>query len=514
MFSRHVLYGLALLQAFVASSPLPLDTVPHYFQKNPFTRREVPVTQIAKELGAIISSHSAIYLPSNSSFADVTHRWNTLAPPDIQIAVQPAEESDISKIVKYCNQNSLEFLAVNRGHGFTTSLSKFKGVQIDLKLLKSMTIQSDKKSALFQAGSWAHEVIPALWDKGYVTATGSNECVGIAGPALGGGHGRLEGLYGLVSDNIVHLNVVLADGSTISVNETSNNDLLWAMKGAGHNFGIVTSFKLKIYPIQSKTWHYHNYYWTHDKLEAVLKELNKIQDNGKTPVLLGASYGQISLNETLNKKEATLWWTFAYGGPAADAEKILSPFNAIEALSQEIGDVSYPEIIFPQGTSNANCVAGSLAIATSLLKTYNITAQRQTVDLFNKNLALYPDLAKSSRLYLEGYATKGMQDIDAASTAYPHRDQNHLIFFTTTVPKGSNLLEPAKTWAKDTWDLWNAGQPGQKPAMYVNYATGNDYESLESIYGYDSWRLERLRGLKNKYDPHNRFRFYVPIISS
>lgn len=123
------------------------------------------------------------------------------------------------------------------------------------------------------------------------------------GPGLGGGHGRLEGLYGLVLDNIIHLNVVLADGSTIAVNETSHEDLFWGMRGAGHNFGIVTSFKIKIYPMKSTTWHWHNYYWTQDKLETVFEELNKIQDNGSTPALWGASYLQISFNRTISETE-------------------------------------------------------------------------------------------------------------------------------------------------------------------------------------------------------------------
>ena len=123
------------------------------------------------------------------------------------------------------------------------------------------------------------------------------------GPALGGGHGRLQGLHGLVADNMLHLNVVLADGSTIAVNETSHKDLFWAMKGAGHNFGIVTSVDVKIYPSLSPTWHWHNYLWAEDKLESVFKELNKLQDNGDGPVLLGSSFGSIALNKSISETE-------------------------------------------------------------------------------------------------------------------------------------------------------------------------------------------------------------------
>lgn len=121
------------------------------------------------------------------------------------------------------------------------------------------------------------------------------------GPGLGGGHGRHEGLYGLISDNLINLNVVLADGTSVRVNETSHPDLLWAMKGAGHNFGIVTSFELKIWPREVDTWHYHNYIWTEDKLEALFTEANKLHQDGDTPVNLALSYNSISLNKDVDK---------------------------------------------------------------------------------------------------------------------------------------------------------------------------------------------------------------------
>jgi hypothetical protein len=87
------------------------------------------------------------------------------------------------------------------------------------------------------------------------------------GPGLGGGHGRHEGLYGMICDNIRQMNVVLADGSSILVSETSHSDLYWETRGAGHNFGIVTSFEANIYPRGLDTWYYRNYIWSSDKLD-------------------------------------------------------------------------------------------------------------------------------------------------------------------------------------------------------------------------------------------------------
>lgn len=72
----------------------------------------------------------------------------------------------------------------------------------------------------------------------------------------------------------------------------------------------------------------------------------------------------------------------------------------------------------------------------------------------------------------------------------------------------------AEQWAKEIWDLWLEGEgPGARSAIYVNYALGTDYETREAIYGDEKWRLQRLVDLKHKYDPYNRFRYFVPILS-
>lgn len=285
------------------------------------------------------------------------------------------------------------------------------------------------------------------------SATGSCSCVGMMGPGLGGGHGRYEGLYGLISDNIVNLNVVLADGKKIRVNNKRHPDLFWAMQGAGHNFGIVTSFELKIYPRKVDSWHYHNYIWKQDQLETVFKELNKFHDNGNTPVLMGINFGLYMMDANVSDTEvrhtlpynfisrlpclthytnnqAILYWTFAYTGPAKDGEKLLKPFNAIPAVWDEQGDVPYPQIADIQGTGMKSplCAPETTHItSTAGLKSYNITAQREIYELFNKRVAAHSEF-KTARVVHEGYSNVGVRKRDSASSAFPFRDENHLMY--------------------------------------------------------------------------------------
>lgn len=110
------------------------------------------------------------------------------------------------------------------------------------------------------------------------------------GPGLGGGHGRYQGLYGMISDTFISLNVVLADGTPITVSDKSHADLFWGMKGAGHNFGVVTSFKAKIFPRNLDTWYHKSYIFTGDKLEEIHEALNTLGGNGTQPKYLN-NYG-------------------------------------------------------------------------------------------------------------------------------------------------------------------------------------------------------------------------------
>jgi FAD/FMN-containing dehydrogenase len=133
--------------------------------------------------------------------------------------------------------------------------------------------------------------------------TGTCECVSYLGPGLGGGHGWLQGHYGLVADQYVSANVILANGSLITVDK--NSELFWALKGAGHNFGIVTSMTAKIYDIQQPNYAMETLIFSGDQVEAVYEVANEQWlTNGKTMPL-----------DLVN-------WSYWYFDPVTDPEKV------------------------------------------------------------------------------------------------------------------------------------------------------------------------------------------------
>ncbi|KAF6822980.1 FAD binding domain-containing protein [Colletotrichum musicola] len=493
------------------------STIPRYFERSLSTRGHLDVEEVRRELGGRLSKDAAIFGSEDDRYDNVTSRWSPFAPPLIQVVAVAGEESDVANIVKYCNENSIEFLAVNRGHGWTTSLGTFNGIQIDLKQLQDIKIQTDGKSAWFGGGSYGGHVTRELWDRGYIVTTGSCACVGLMGPGLGGGHGPHEGLYGLISDNIIQVNLVLADGSSIRVNESSDahGDLFWAIRGAGHNFGIVTSVEMKIHPRGPDTWHYHNYVWRGDKLEEVFAAANAFHGNGSTPVNMALSFGQFMMNASITDEEPVIWWSFAYRGTREEAEEYLAPFSAIPFEYDQSGDVAFPERARVQGMDENSFLCqhsgNALFSSTAGLQTYNITVEREIFEEFKRRVADDPVLAAGAAMLHEGYSTAAMQAEDPAGSAFPFRADNHLMLAQVLVPLNDTARHrAAQEWMDEVRDLWISGEPGRPVNIYVNYANGA--EETEQIYGQEPWRLERLRRLKAEYDPFNRFRYYSPIV--
>ncbi|KAL5401084.1 hypothetical protein PMIN03_011822 [Paraphaeosphaeria minitans] len=223
---------LPLVACGPAPIPVPLPTTP---------ATGIDVQAFAKQLSKSVQ----IYVPNDSQFKTYTVRWSNLDTPTVNLVVLPGNEQDVSEIVKYAYQMDIPILAYNGHHGSLTTLGKMDyGIAINLAQLNSLKVAKDGKTMTVGGGINSHNLTGQLWAAGKQTVTGTCECVSYLGPALGGGHGWLQGHHGVISDQFVSLNIVLATGEVKTINQST--DLMWGLKGAGHNFGIVTSVTSKI----------------------------------------------------------------------------------------------------------------------------------------------------------------------------------------------------------------------------------------------------------------------------
>ena len=148
---------------------------------------------------------------------------------------------------------------------------------LNLRGLYQVKFNGKRTEVTLQGGALISEVIAAAYANDAQVPTGNCNCVGTLGAILGGGFGRLMGLYGLGVDNLLSVNLVTSSGVAIRV-EPSNADLWWALRGAGPNFGIVTSATMKSYPVdraENGAWT-GSLVFTEDKVEALVQAINDL----------------------------------------------------------------------------------------------------------------------------------------------------------------------------------------------------------------------------------------------
>jgi hypothetical protein len=190
--------------------------------------------------------------------------------------------------IKFCNDHDMHFLAHNGGNGWAAFQDTKDLVIIDISNLNSFTVAADKKTAVIGGGVKVHEAIAAADAADVVVFTGNCNSVGALGAFLGGGYGNLQGTVGLGVDNILEMRVVTADGKLRTISPSQDEELFWAMRGAGPNFGIVTEATVKAYPMSKdkRTAFSGALIYTEDKLEQLFQAIQDLELTAQTVCFL------------------------------------------------------------------------------------------------------------------------------------------------------------------------------------------------------------------------------------
>ena len=243
---------------------------------------------------------------------------------------------------------------------------------------------------------------------------GGSNCVGAMGAILGGGLGRSIGEIGLGVDNLLSVNLVTSTGVVKTVTEQSDPDLWWALRGAGANFGIVTSATIKTYPAVNDgiVWT-GNLIYAPDQLEALVTVIDKFSmpKEGSLHLFYAGSPRDYNLTITVNP------W---FNGPATAGRAAFAPLFAIGPVVDEMGEIPYK-------TSNDDgdffCVKGDRKPSYSAgLKRMDPEAFRK---VWNEYVAFQskPEFHQSS-LLIECYAHNKVREVSDSATAFPHRRIN------------------------------------------------------------------------------------------
>ena len=165
------------------------------------------------------------------------------------VIVRCSSPSDVARALEFAQSKKLQLAVRSGGHSRLGYGMCDGGLVIDLSSFKRVEIDAKKRVARAQAGALVHDLDEATQRFGLATTSGGCPTVGIAGFTLGGGEGRLMEKYGAACDNLLSAEVVTVDGRQVEASQKNNQDLFWAIRGGGGNFGVVTALEYQLHPV-------------------------------------------------------------------------------------------------------------------------------------------------------------------------------------------------------------------------------------------------------------------------
>jgi hypothetical protein len=327
---------------------------------------------------------------------------------------------------------------------------------------------------------------------GLAVPTGLVSTTGVAGLTLGGGHGYLTRKFGLTIDNLVEADVVLADGSFVTANAQENEDLYWAMRGGGGNFGVVTSFTFKAHPVS--TVYAGPMLWHLDKAVEVMEWYREFIT--KAPEDLYGFFAFLNVPpgppfpEHLHGKTmcGVVW---CYCGPMDQAEEVFRPIRKIGPPAVDfVGPMPYPALqsfldpLLPPG------------LQWYWKGDFVNELSDEAIKLHMKYGSELPSLLSTMHIYpIDG----APQRVGKKDTAFSYREAKWSMVIAGIDPDPANKDRITK-WAKTYWE---ALHPYSAGGAYVNFMMEEGQNRVEATYR-DNYK--RLSQIKRKYDPTNLFR--------
>ena len=187
--------------------------------------------------------------PGSAEYDDRRALFNTMIDKKPRIIAACEGPTDVREALERAAHDLLPVAVRSGGHSVAGQSSNDDGMVIDVRPMKGITIDAAARRARVGGGCTWGEFDAAAQEHGLATTGGRVSTTGVAGLTLGGGSGWLERQHGLSCDNLVALELVTADGREVRADETQHQDLLWASKGGGGNFGVVTALEFDLHPV-------------------------------------------------------------------------------------------------------------------------------------------------------------------------------------------------------------------------------------------------------------------------
>ncbi len=447
--------------------------------------------------GATITSFKAslrgeLVGPGDQSYDGARKVYNAMIDRRPRLIARCADVADVIAAVNFGRENKLVVAVRGGGHNAGGLGVCDEGLVIDLSPMRYVRVDPKKRTVLAGGGALWGDVDHATHAFGLAVPTGIISTTGVGGLTLGGGLGHLTRQCGLTIDNLLGVDMVLADGRFVTASAKEHADLFWAVRGGGGNFGVVTSFLFKAHPIHT------NYagpmLWPMEDAAEVMRWYRAFIT--KAPNTINGFFAFLTVPpgppfpEHLHKKKmcGIVW---CYTGPAKKAEQVFTPIRRFKAPSLDlVGPLPHPALqsmfdgLYPPGLQwywKADFVRELSDEAIALNVKHG--AQLPTM---HSTMHLYPINGAASRL-------------KNSATPWHYRDAVWAQVMVGVDPDPANK-ERISAWAKD---YWTALHPYSAGGAYVNFMMDEGDDRIRATYGRN---YDRLAKVKKRYDPTNLFR--------
>src|SRR5437879_7396514 len=191
-----------------------------------------------------------VFVPGGPDYEQARLVWNAIADRRPALIVRPSSVDDGIAAVRFAREEQLVVAVRGGGHSVEGFSSCDGGMVLDMSRMREVTVDPVRRVGGGQGGAHLSQLDKAAQAHGLVCPVGVVGHTGVAGLTLGGGMGRLQRKFGLTVDNLLAVDLVTADGERIRASVDEKADLFWGMRGAGANFGVVTSFELQLHPLE------------------------------------------------------------------------------------------------------------------------------------------------------------------------------------------------------------------------------------------------------------------------
>jgi FAD/FMN-containing dehydrogenase len=409
------------------------------------------------------------------------------------LIVRCADVADVISAVRFARENDLLTAVRGGGHNGPGLGSCDDGLVIDVSLMKGVRVDAERRTVRAEAGCTQGGVDHAAHALGLAVPAGIVSSTGIAGLTLGGGHGYLSRKYGLTIDNLLEADVVLADGQLVTASAAKNEDLFWALRGGGGNFGVVTSFLYRAHPVS--TVYGGPIFWELKDASRVMKWYRDFLPQAPVDLSPFVHLGTIPSADPFPK---TLWGkktcalVVCYTGPLEKAQEAIKPIR--QELPPPILDLAGP-IPFPALQSLFDPL-----LPTGMQWYWKADFVKElpdrAIELHVEHIEKVPTELSIAHIYpLDGAVHK----VGRNETAWNCRDATWSMVICGIDPN------PAKAKALTTWakEYWEALHPYNLSGAYLNFMMEEGEDRIRATYG-DNYG--RLAAIKRKYDPTNFFR--------